>query len=100
MNKLTDENKSNVLNSGKVVLKFGASYCGPCRVYDEILKDVPDDSFLYSVDVEEFPEIARQYGVRGIPTTILLNSGVEMRRMVGVQSLDTILSLLKGESIS
>lgn len=94
MKKLTNENKNTVLSSGKVVLKFGASWCGPCSSYNRILEDLNEEFPIYAVDVEVMPETAQQFGVRGIPTTVYLEDGVVKAKMVGVQSLGTIKNLI------
>lgn len=94
MKKLTNENKNTILGSGKVVLKFSASWCGPCQSYNRILEDLDEDFPIYAVDVEVMPEAAQQFGVRGIPTTIYLEDGVVKTKLVGVQSLGTIKNLI------
>jgi thiol-disulfide isomerase/thioredoxin len=71
-----------ILQSQKfAILKFSASWCGPCRViapYVETLaKKYPSICFL-SIDVDESPDIAQMYNVTAMPTFISLVSGIPL----------------------
>jgi thiol:disulfide interchange protein len=63
------------------VIKLGATWCGPCKVYAKTFKAVSDsDTFndveFKSLDVEadaEGVELAEKHGVRGVPTTLIID---------------------------
>ena len=62
------------------VLKFSASWCGPCRVLANTLKDVEG---ITNIDIEKDRETAIKYGVRSLPTIVFLKDGKEVHRQSG-----------------
>jgi thioredoxin-like negative regulator of GroEL len=67
------------------VLKFSASWCGPCRVLANTLKDVEG---ITPVDIDTEMETARQHNVRSVPTLVFKKDGVEVHRISGAIPLD------------
>ena len=62
----------------KKVYKISATWCGPCRVYSKTFNEVKNedkykDIIFEELDIEENEEIAIKYGVRAVPTTIILD---------------------------
>tara|TARA_R110000803_G_scaffold41254_1_gene88782 strand:- start:1478 stop:1657 length:180 start_codon:yes stop_codon:yes gene_type:complete len=47
---------------------------------------------VQKIDVDSQPELANQYNVRNIPTVILMASGVEVNRFVGIQTKETYIN--------
>jgi thioredoxin 1 len=88
---ITDKNFSDTItNSGKVALiDFWAPWCGPCRVIGPIIDELSteyssDKITIGKVNVDENPEIALKFGIRSIPTLLLLNSNGEIsEKMIG-----------------
>jgi len=71
----------------KQLLYFSAPWCGPCKTLGPIMDQVSHQAKVKKVNVDNSPEIASHYGVRNVPTVILVNSlGKEKSRLVGVQS--------------
>ena len=76
------------------LLKFTASWCSSCRQQSEILKDF-NDIPIEEIDIEEQFELADEYGIRNLPTMILLDDeGKEKYRFIGVTTLDKIRGFL------
>lgn len=83
--------ESDVINSDMPVLvDFWAPWCGPCKmiapVLEEIAKEKAGKLKIAKVDVDENPEIAAKYGVRGIPTLLLVKNGNVVMTKVGALS--------------
>ena len=72
----------------KKFIYFTAGWCQPCQTYGPIISQV--QGTVSKVDVEENRDLAMQYNVKSVPTTILLKDGVEVWRNVGVTSLQTL----------
>jgi len=71
--------QARVVDQGNLVLvKFGADWCGPCRMVDKELDKlrgrVPSLDIV-KIDVDEKPHLASHYGVSGIPRLILFRQG-------------------------
>lgn len=67
---------------GRVLVDFYATWCGPCRMLSPVLEQI-DAIEIVKVNVDEYPEIARKYGVMSIPCLILFEKGMELKRNVG-----------------
>ena len=68
---------------------FSASWCSPCRRLKSFLikdKDIKNEYDITYIDIDKFPELSKKYRVKSIPTTIILEEGSEMRRIVGYDS--------------
>lgn len=68
---------------GKVLVKFSASWCGPCQMLAMTMKDVDFGVPVVSVDIDENLQLATQYGIRSVPTLILIEDGKELKRANG-----------------
>lgn len=71
------------------LLKFGATWCKPCHAQDEELKRV---TCPYTpVDVEQDTDMANEYGIRSVPTLILLDDENNiLRRWSGFTKAEVI----------
>lgn len=75
--------------SGTVLAKFTAPWCGPCKAMEphlERLEQEPTTPPVVRVDVEAAPALAARYGVRAMPTLMLLRDGQPVASVVGLQS--------------
>jgi|LakMenEpi03Aug12_release.lakeMendotaPanAssembly.Ray.scaffolds.fasta_scaffold1589623_2 thioredoxin 1 len=79
---LTEKNFEQETKSGKVLLQFTASWCGPCKALSPIVEALEFTKF--KVDVDDAPELLKKFNVRSVPTLVLLNDGKEIKRKVGL----------------
>lgn len=94
----TDFDKAVSSSSEPVLVDFSATWCGPCRVLEPILERMAASSGgrfrIAKVDIDDAPETARRFGVRGAPTLVVLRQGKEVARHLGVASEARIRELL------
>ena len=89
---------SEVLESEKkVLLDFWAPLCGPCLmvvpIVEEIAEERPDIK-VGKINVDEEPELARQFGIVSIPTLVVMENGRIMEQARGARSKKAILDML------
>ena len=93
---LTDSNfKQEVLSSAPPVLvDFWAEWCAPCRALAPVVEKIAEANAgrlkVGTLNVDENPETAQQYGIQGIPTLLLFKGGEVVHQMVGFQSQGNI----------
>ena len=89
---LTDSNfKETVLDSGKVALvDFWAEWCGPCRMIGPLVEELSGEyegkAVIGKVNVDQNPETSNSYGIRSIPTILIIKNGEVVDKQVGVAS--------------
>lgn len=93
VNEINSNNFKEKTSKGKVLIKYEASWCAPCRAIAPIIEEVSEelkDITFYKLDVDKNGDIAQQYEIRGIPTLILFQDGKEIKRIVGVNSKEDL----------
>lgn len=73
------------------VLKFSATWCGPCRVLAQTLKDVEG---ITNIDIDKDRETPAKYGIRSVPTMVFLKDGKEVHRQSGNMPLQMYQQIL------
>jgi thioredoxin 1 len=74
---------------GRVLLDFTAERCAPCRALLPIVTRIAESSSalrVLKIDVDDSPALAIRFGIRGIPTLVVLEGGQEVARSVGSAS--------------
>ena len=79
---LTNENFKELIKE-KTLVDFFANWCGPCKMIAPELERAESNVKVVKVDVDEFEDLAKEYGVMSIPTLILFNEGKEIKRNIG-----------------
>ena len=69
--------------------KYGAAWCGPCKMLDRTLEQVKDVEIV-KYDVDEYEDLATEKSIRNIPVLIFYDGDNEVDRLVGAVSLNKI----------
>jgi thioredoxin 1 len=79
------------------VIKFEASWCGPCKalspIYGQVKQLNPDVTFT-TIDVDQESSKTIEYGVRSVPTIIIEKDGQEVKRITGMTTIPALTSLI------
>ncbi|MBQ8498967.1 thioredoxin [Chlamydia sp.] len=94
---VSQDNFSDSIASGLVLVDFFAEWCGPCKMLTPVLEavatELPSVTVL-KLDIDASPRPAEQYGVSSIPTLILFKDGREVERSVGLKDKDSLIRLI------
>jgi thioredoxin 1 len=73
----------------KRIFRFTASWCQPCKALAKNLEMANLDIPIEVIDIDVFDDVAIEYGIRSVPTLILME-GANQKRLVGVHTSEQI----------
>ena len=83
-----------IIKNQTCLVDFYADWCGPCKMLLPVLDEI-DFIDILKVNVDEYPEIAKKFGIMSIPTLIFFKNGLEQEREIGYRGLDEIKETFK-----
>lgn len=96
---IEEKDFKNEIEKGVVLVDFFATWCMPCRMMAQILKEVDEEVSSYAkivkVDVDQSENLAKTFGVMSIPTLILFKNGEMVEKNVGVMQKNQCVELIK-----
>lgn len=82
-----------------ILIDFFATWCQPCKVQSSVLNTVKENvgekARIIKIDVDQYPSIASQYGVRGVPTLAVFKKGELLYKESGVHDVNRLTQLLE-----
>ena len=96
--RLNEDNFNRVRdNEGLSLVDFYADWCGPCRMVLPIVDEIAEergDLLVGKINVNDNPDLAREFGVLSIPTLVVMKNGKVVNRVSGARSKAQILELV------
>lgn len=78
-----------------ILVDFWASWCGPCMMLSPIVEELSKTAKVGKVNVDDEPELARQFAIMSIPTLIVFKDGKIVNKSMGYQSLESLQALME-----
>lgn len=82
------------LEKGVTLVEFSATWCAPCKAQKPIIKELAkkyqERASIIEMDIDKHNALAKQCMVQSIPTLIIFKNGIEIQRLVGLQSRATV----------
>lgn len=88
-----DKFKQAIAEHEICLVKFGTTWCGPCRVMQKTLQNVEkdyDNVYFIEVDAESAEEIAAEYDVTTVPEIFVIKNGEVVSKTLGLQTKEQI----------
>lgn len=83
-----------------VMVDFYSNGCPPCRklapTVEELAEEYRGRAVVAKVNVDHVPELARRYGIQGIPAVLFFDKGAETLRLVGLRPRSAYTEVLDG----
>jgi thioredoxin 1 len=72
------------------LVKIGTPWCGPCKLVQKSIENIEKshaDIYFININADETDDkILEEYGVRGVPVTIVVKNGEVASKVVGIQN--------------
>ena len=74
----------------KKILRFTASWCQPCKALAKNLEIANVGLPIEVIDIDIQDALAIEYGIRGVPTLVMLDENIEVKRLVGSKTVNEL----------
>ena len=87
----------NEVQGGSVLVDFYADWCGPCQMLAPLLEQLDKEGGIkiIKINVDEIPDLARQFRIMSIPTLMLFKDGKFVKKVVGYMPIESLRDFVK-----
>ena len=85
VNTTAKQNKVGAIKMKKII-RFTAEWCQPCKVLSKQLETMELNVPVDVIDIDKDPEIAIEYGIRSVPTLVLMEDNQVLSKIVGLKA--------------
>ena len=79
----------------KQLFYFSAEWCVPCQTLGPVMDQVSQKIPVQKINIDYEADITSKYGVKSIPTVVLVENGQEVRRFTGARSFQQVLDFIQ-----
>lgn len=84
-----ENNFNELIKKDLVIVDFFATWCGPCKMLGPVLESL-ENVEVVKIDVDECPNLSKQYGIMSVPTLMLFRNGDLKAKSSGFMPKDTL----------
>jgi thioredoxin 1 len=101
MKELTDKDYASFIADAPlpVIIDVWADWCGPCKFLTPVLQEIADEYgdkvIVAKLNIDEYPEVAKEYGVTNIPTLLIYKDGKMAKMIIGAHDKPVLVSKLE-----
>lgn len=96
---LTDTTFKKKISKGVSLVDFWAEWCTPCKiqgpVVSEIAEEMSEQAQICKLDVQHNQKVAKELGIRNIPTILIFKDGKVVNKYVGVKPKPVLMKGIK-----
>ena len=81
----------------KKLFYFSAPWCGPCKTFGPIMDQVAQSGIpVQKINVDTDTEASQSFGIRNVPTVVLVDNGQEVKRFSGLKPMQQVIDFYNG----
>lgn len=92
---ITVKPKPHGVNNMKRVLRFTAEWCAPCKTMATMLDEINCGIPIEVIDIDKSIETSMEFGIRSVPTLVMMDGNIQMKRMTGMKKKSDLETWLK-----
>jgi thioredoxin 1 len=95
---IDDSNFDELLKQHNVlVVDFWATWCRPCKMFSPIIDEISKENNIWiaKLDIDASPESAQKYEIASVPTTIVFENGLPVKKIIGAKPKHQMLKELE-----
>lgn len=74
----------------KKIVRFTATWCAPCKAMAAVIEQVKTDIPIEVIDIDEQVDLATEFGIRSVPTLVMMEDNVATKRLIGLKSIQEV----------